>query len=133
EIRTLALTDYLTKMPNRMHLSDVIDAYINKFEHFAVLFVDLDDFKNYNDTKGHIFGDQLLVKVSDILRRKIYEDLFISRYGGDEFVILLKYRDFKSVKKLVDQLYKDFKDPIKVDQVDYPIDLSIGISLYPEH
>lgn len=133
EIRALALTDYLTKMPNRMHLSNVIDSYINNDHNFAVLFVDLDDFKNYNDTKGHIFGDQLLVKVSEVLRKKNYQDLFISRYGGDEFVILLKYRDFKSVKILIDNLYRDFKDPIHIDQSDYPIDLSIGISVYPEH
>jgi diguanylate cyclase (GGDEF)-like protein len=131
KIHSLALTDYLTKMPNRMHLADVIDSYIEKVETFAVIFVDLDDFKTYNDTKGHIFGDHLLINVTEVLKKPLYKDLFIARYGGDEFVILYKFQNIDDVELIVRSLYEDFKDPLIIQEGEYPIDLSVGIALSP--
>lgn len=133
EISALAFTDFLTKLPNRLYLSQKIEDYILNKIKFAVLFIDLDDFKNHNDTKGHIYGDKILIEVGKKLSNDNYSNLFLSRYGGDEFVILLPFENISIIEDTLDKIYDDFHTQIIVDEDEFVLDLSIGISIYPEN
>ena len=90
----LAHYDQLTKIPNRYLLFDRVDHLIAQSERnmstFALLFIDLDKFKIINDTKGHAFGDQVLIEVSLRLKQSIRNSDTVARIGGDEFVVLLE-------------------------------------------
>ena len=133
EIQKMALTDYLTKLPNRMCLSQTIEQYIKNKKRFAVLFIDLDDFKNYNDTKGHIFGDKLLIEVAENFKNNINQSHFISRYGGDEFVILAEYSTSNYLDDLIEIIFNTINHSFTINNIDYNLNLSIGISIFPDH
>lgn len=132
EISMLAYTDFLTKLPNRLYLSSEIDEYIIQEIKFALLFIDLDNFKNYNDTKGHVYGDKILIAVGKILNSPNKNTRFVSRYGGDEFILLVKFNDITEIDDVIEDLYKDFHNPITVEGDEIEIDISIGVSLYPQ-
>lgn len=132
EISMLAYTDFLTKLPNRLYLSSEIDEYIIQEIKFALLFIDLDDFKNYNDTIGHAYGDKILIAVGKILNSPNKNTRFVSRYGGDEFILLVKFNDITEIDDVIEDLYKDFHNPITVEGDEIEIDISIGVSLYPQ-
>ena len=132
-IYELALTDYLTKLPNRLGLVQTINKYIVDDVKFALIFIDLDNFKTFNDTKGHAYGDRILVKVSTILKKYTHERLYTGRYGGDEFIILFKYEKRKHIEQMLKHLYDKFKTPIILDHERNYVDLSGGVSLFPEH
>lgn len=133
EIAFLAYHDPLTLLPNRAKLKLQLES---RFEHsaaspFALLFLDLDNFKNINDTMGHKIGDTILIEVSDRLRESVGKYDFCARFGGDEFVILLQDADTQSVDAMAQRLIHTFKEPFKVDQMDFFLSSSIGIVLYP--
>lgn len=132
EISMLAYTDFLTKLPNRLYLSSEIYEYIIQEIKFALLFIDLDDFKNYNDTIGHAYGDKILIAVGKILNSPNKNTRFVSRYGGDEFILLVKFNDITEIDDVIEDLYKDFHNPITVEGDEIEIDISIGVSLYPQ-
>lgn len=134
EIAFLAYHDPLTMLPNRSKLKVQLDS---RFEHqsqipFALLFLDLDNFKNINDTMGHKVGDAILVEVSDRLRECTGRYDFCARFGGDEFVILLEDSDFESVNAMAERLVYMFKQPFKLNGMDYYLSSSIGIVFYPQ-
>ena len=130
--------DKLTNLPNRTLFFDRLEKTLaiskRKKHAFALLFIDLDSFKNINDTYGHAIGDQLLVEVSKKIQSCIREADTVARIGGDEFVILLTEiasNDEPGImaKRIIDILTK----PIQVKGHTCNIGVSIGISLYPEH
>lgn len=90
--RDLACTDPLTGLPNRLHLSEYFEKMIQKHEEknepFTVVLFDLDDFKKVNDTNGHTWGDEVLVTLTNILKKHITSQDFACRLGGEEFLIL---------------------------------------------
>jgi len=134
EIAFLAYHDPLTMLPNRAKLKLQLE---HRFEHartspFALLFLDLDNFKNINDTMGHEIGDQILSEVSRLIQGIAGTYDFCSRFGGDEFVILLQDADIESVDKFADRLIQLFKKPFRVNEIDFFLSLSIGIVLYPQ-
>jgi diguanylate cyclase (GGDEF)-like protein len=88
-IRRMAVTDALTGLANRRKLSDVLANPGDPGSAMAVIVMDVDNFKQYNDGYGHLAGDRLLVRLGDSLRSHFPEAHTISRYGGDEFVVLL--------------------------------------------
>src|SRR5690606_23109411 len=92
--RTLAFADSLTGLPNRARFNQELGFIINQAslndERVAVLFLDLDNFKNINDSLGHQVGDLLLKAVADRLRRCVRRSDFIARLGGDEFTVILR-------------------------------------------
>jgi diguanylate cyclase (GGDEF)-like protein len=138
ELQHLVLHDTLTKLPNRMLLEDRVQQAVEECKrgggHCAVLFVDLDRFKTFNDSLGHFAGDTVLRTVAERLRSTVRHEDTVSRLGGDEFVILLKHVAVASdpgdvARKIMDVLSR----PIVLDEHELRIGSSIGISVYPNH
>lgn len=134
-----AYHDPLTKLPNRTLLRDRLTQAIKQAkrekENFAVMFLDLDRFKNINDSLGHIVGDELLQKVSARLIDCIREGDTLARFGGDEFTFILPRlnNSQEDASKLATKILKSVKRPFIVDNRELYISASIGIAIYPQH
>lgn len=129
----LAYFDQLTTLPNRTSAKQKLIKETVEGNQFALLFIDLDDFKSFNDTKGHHFGDSILVSISNRLNILSNDNIFISRYAGDEFLILAKYDSIAEIHSLLKSIEHLFELPIQIEGNDYFLEASIGISLYPEN
>ncbi len=137
-ISHMASHDVLTGLPNRALLQDRITQAIefNQRHHgmAAVLFIDLDNFKNINDTFGHDVGDLLLKKVGARLLSSIRSGDTVARQGGDEFIVILPYIKETSVVEMVAQKILDMlSKPYQVNVHEFHVTCSIGVALYPEH
>lgn len=133
----MAYHDHLTNLPNRKLFEKSIDQKIidakNNIRKLAVLFIDLNNFKNVNDTLGHNVGDKLLEEVAKRLRSNLRQGDVVSRLGGDEFtVLLLDVESSQTAVKVTSKINDIFKEPIKIYEHEILIKPSIGISLYPE-
>ena len=143
EIFRLAYYDPLTHLPNRRLLQDrlhqAVAATGRSGLYGAILFIDLDNFKSLNDTKGHDVGDILLVEVAHRLRAIMREGDTVARQGGDEFVILLENLAEEAneaavlAKQLGDKLFGVMREPIRLKESNYYCKLSIGIRLFHAH
>jgi diguanylate cyclase (GGDEF)-like protein/PAS domain S-box-containing protein len=137
-IKQLAFFDQVTGLPNRALFKDrlavaVLSAARNK-ERLALMMVDLDRFKDVNDTFGHAVGDQLLRGVGERLRSLLRVSDTVSRIGGDEFMVLLPgINDLGDVATVAGKLTASFQTPFAVGGRDLSITASIGASVYPEH
>lgn len=137
-IEFLAFYDELTDLPNRNFfnkvLNEAIDAAKDNNELLAVYFVDINYFKEINDTLGYSFGDQLLKACGERLKAFLHTDTFIARMGGDEFLILQRHTENKDgAVNLAKNLISEFENPIKIDDYEIFTSISIGISMYPEN
>ena len=128
--------DNLTGLPNRAMFTDRVELAIKghgdkrKASDFAVLFIDLDRFKNINDTLGHSAGDQFLLEVSQRLRSAVGEHDLIARIGGDEFVILLEQvSDIEYAKQVAQSIIDMMRVPFVLDDQEHFSGASIGIAL----
>ena len=131
-IKYLANHDSLTNLPNRRKFIDVLATELNKNNKGVVMLLDLDNFKEINDTMGHIYGDRILIKISKELNKINDKNIFISRFGGDEFLILIKNEeDVKKIKEDIEIINEVFSKPYNVNDQKIFIDFSMGISLYP--
>ena len=134
-VRKLAFFDVLTGCLNKQTFMESLETWLSPGEAIkdaALLFIDLDDFKKINDTLGHEMGDKLLNYVAKVLRHIIPQDSFISRFGGDEFVIFkTSVSDLGEIQEMVYSILNIFQDPIRIDGKDIHITCSIGIALYP--
>jgi diguanylate cyclase (GGDEF)-like protein len=134
----LAFFDQVTGLPNRALFKDrlavaVLSAARNR-ERLALMMVDLDRFKDVNDTFGHAVGDQLLRAVGERLRSLLRVSDTVSRIGGDEFMVLLPgINDLGDVATVAGKLTASFQTPFAVGGRDLSITASIGASVYPEH
>ena len=133
----LAHHDSLTNMPNRVLFMDRLEQSIHKShraqEHSAVFFVDVDRFKEINDSFGHAFGDKILKEVSDRFQRSVREDDTIARIGGDEFTLIMEsIDDVQHTAVMAQKLIKSLEEPFIIDNQYLYITASIGISVYPE-
>jgi diguanylate cyclase (GGDEF)-like protein/PAS domain S-box-containing protein len=131
-----AYHDPLTDLPNRLLLKDRIHQAIlqakSRQEHVAVIFLDLDDFKQVNDTLGHTIGDNLLCQVAERLRRSLRPDDTVARHGGDEFIILSSgLSSEQQVAQIAQNLLDVISDPFDLGDEKKFITASIGIALYP--
>ncbi len=136
--RTLAFADSLTGLPNRARLSQELGFAINQAslndERIAVLFLDLDNFKNVNDSLGHQVGDLLLKAVADRLRRCVRRSDFIARLGGDEFTVILRRVETEEiVANIARNILEALNEPFVFIQKRMLVSTSIGISIYPSH
>lgn len=135
-----AFYDPLTNLPNRNLFFDrannAIQRYLKENNHnkkIALLFLDLDNFKNINNTKGHNSGDKLIVQVAVRLSNSLDKTITICHYGADEFVFLVP--DFKSIsdlKKIVEKIVNSFNQPFIINDDEFYITATIGISIYPD-
>ena len=129
--------DALTNLPNRALFHDRLKQSIYKSsrnnEKFALFFIDLDKFKDVNDTHGHELGDKLLVKVSKRLSSVLREDDTLARLGGDEFIVIMNnLKEFHFASVLAQKIIDILEVPIEVEGEELFISCSIGISLYPQ-
>ena len=131
--------DTLSKLPNRNLLNDRFNLLLSQSKRtdtkIAVLFIDLDGFKKINDNYGHNSGDLLLIEISERLKKAIRDSDTISRWGGDEFIILLNnIEDKDNVENFVTRMIFDCSKPVKISEsIEVTISLSIGISIYPDN
>lgn len=134
QIRHMAYHDALTELPNRYSLYDYLKKELkkDKVNQLGILFIDLDRFKLINDSLGHEFGDLLLKKVSDRLSNCIRKEDTIFRYGGDEFVIIIKDDGSRYSNAISQRIIKKLANPFIVLDHELYISPSIGISLYPQ-
>lgn len=134
EIAYLAYHDPLTALPNRTKLNMQLDSRLDHSatSPFALLFLDLDNFKNINDTMGHEIGDKILIEAGQRLRDTIGKYDFCARFGGDEFVLLLQDADIPSIDLAAHKLIQIFKTPFRINEMDFFLSSSIGIVLYPQ-
>lgn len=132
KLQHIAYYDTLTKLPNRELLKQRMIEELTEEAPTAVLFLDLDHFKNVNDMLGHSAGDRLLQDVASLLSETVGQSCFISRYAGDEFVLLMRYQQQKDIEAVVERLIHAFRTPFQMDQKQIYATLSVGISLYPE-
>lgn len=129
--------DYLTGLPNRQLFNDRLEQHIvqarRKNELAAILYVDLDRFKNINDSLGHASGDNLLRQVAERMRGCVRETDTVSRLGGDEFVILLSNVSMaKDAGYIAENIIKTISKPYFISAREIFINTSIGIALYPD-
>lgn len=132
----MAHYDALTGLGNRAKLNEEIEFLIKKAHRsaapFAVLFGDLDHFKEVNDSLGHEAGDQLLKIVARRLQKSLRHEDSVCRLGGDEFVILLQdVTKFEAVVSVADKLIKKIKKPIKIGTHRVQVGLTLGVALHP--
>ena len=132
-INFLAYHDPLTKLPNRRKFLAYLEGVIRNEQVGAVALLDLDNFKEINDTMGHVFGDRVLEIVASRLNSLASESVFISRFGGDEFLLLFLYPQETQLKKFVSTLFKTFDTKIKIHETELEIHFSMGISQFPFH
>ena len=133
ELHQKANYDTLTFLPNRTLFNDklaqtIANAQINK-EQFALLFIDLDQFKKINDTLGHNVGDLILIKVASRLKKLLKDEDSLARLGGDEFAIIQK--GINSSSQLAAKIIDVIKEPIIINEKTLFISSSIGISIFP--
>jgi diguanylate cyclase (GGDEF)-like protein len=138
ELRHLAEHDPLTLLPNRRQLFAHLKAAVARAEasaaYVGVLFVDLDNFKNINDSLGHAFGDRMLSAIAARLLATTNAAGFAARLGGDEFTVVYdEVKNVEAVNSLGQDLVRAFQAPIEVDGRHLMISISVGASMYPEH
>jgi len=132
-----ATHDDLTGLPNRVlffdRLSHSIDRGARSCTRFAVVFIDLDGFKEVNDVCGHAAGDEILRRVANRLQNSVRANDTVARIGGDEFTILFEpIPDRRTAETLVRALAEKFLEPLVIDGYQHPISMSAGIAIYPE-
>lgn len=136
KVQSLIYYDDLTNLPNRKQLKIICDELIDRKNQFALIFVDLNKFKMINDVYGHSVGDQLLINFSTIMRVALGDKGIITRYSGDEFIII--YKDFKCNSEFIEYYEKEilskFKNPIEInEEIKIFVDFSIGVAVYPRN
>ena len=137
ETRAQALTDDLTGLGNRRHLVDTLHATLDDArEHgdeLALLLIDLDGFKELNDTLGHHAGDEVLRQIGPRLKRLLRGDDTLARLGGDEFAVILQPGDEASASTAGLRLRAALEESFAVGGIHVHIDASVGIALFPGH
>ncbi len=133
ELENIAMYDLLTGLPNRNMLNYQLRKSLANIAHHesgvAVLFLDLDDFKKVNDSNGHHIGDKLLIQAADRVRLCVGEGDLASRFGGDEFVIVLSHlQNVEEAIEVAEKVLLQFKESIKLDSNMFYVSTSIGIA-----
>jgi diguanylate cyclase (GGDEF)-like protein/PAS domain S-box-containing protein len=129
--------DALTGLPNRVLLQDRLGVAIQhagpKKSALAVAYLDIDRFRHVNDSMGHAFGDILLQRMAEHLKGLVSQQATVSRYGGDEFVLLLdEAQDAEAALKVTNLICSAYEEPFHVDGRDVFLTWSIGIAVYPD-
>lgn len=136
KLNYLAFFDTLTELPNRKMILDRLELMVNLSQKnkssFALVFIDLDDFKIINDSMGHHIGDQLINAVAIRLGHLVYKEDILGRLGGDEFAVIIQ-RELKDegILQYVDDLRQSLEDQFVIDGSELSISASFGISIYP--
>jgi diguanylate cyclase (GGDEF)-like protein len=125
--------DFLTGLKNRQFLRFAESVWINKRSRpFSVFFIDLDNFKNINDSHGHSYGDILLKQVADRLLSVFSKNDLVCRQGGDEFIVLCRCYDEPSIGSLANRVLQAIATSYYVENYNFVLGASIGVACYPQ-
>lgn len=132
-----SLHDNLTGLPNRLYLSKEMEIIkenaVENGNKFALVFLDLDHFKNINDTLGHDVGDALLQTLANIMQETITINNLITRIGGDEFIIVISdINDAEDLLPIIKRLMEEFKRDLYIKGYSLRLSASIGVSIFPD-
>lgn len=132
---SLAFYDSLTKLPNRDYFINHVDQTITTLsdgrQKLAILFLDFDSFKSINDTAGHATGDLVLSKIAQVLVSVLDKEDVIARFGGDEFLVEVRRPKEEDLLLVTNTIMQALKNPIVLEQEEYFLPASIGVSIYP--
>ncbi len=129
--------DTLTGLPNRNSMNFALSTELARHQltgqSFGLLLIDLDHFKEVNDTLGHCVGDQLLASLAGRLARAVRLEDHVARLGGDEFAVIIPAADEAEARRVVQRIRSAVAEPIRVQTIELQVDASIGLALYPAH
>ena len=135
-MKKLAYTDYLTELPNRTAFTEMLDNVmltLRSEETIALMDIDIDNFKNINDSLGHSYGDELLIDVTYRLKQVLDENDYLARIGGDEFVVLTQnLQDTLVFEDKIKKIKNVFSYPFILSTKEYFVTVSIGVALAPK-
>jgi diguanylate cyclase (GGDEF)-like protein/PAS domain S-box-containing protein len=136
QIQQLAYFDPLTGLPNRLLLQDRCSQALSlagrSHQPVALMFIDLDHFKNINDSLGHHVGDEVLIQLAQRLKADVRKQDTVARFGGDEFILLLPNADMLRATHVADKFLQAAKKPLRIGQHDLTVTPSIGIAIFPK-
>lgn len=137
EVSKRARTDPLTGLNNRRHFDELLGQMIKETDRFgdpvALIMADVDHFKNVNDTWGHDAGDEVLKSLAQTLRAGVREADICSRFGGEEFAVVLPKTTLQGAAELADRLRKQVEEkPIRVGGEEIAVTISCGVACYPD-
>ena len=138
QLEYIATHDILTDLPNRVLLYDRLEVSINRVQRSdsigAVIFLDIDNFKDINDNFGHSYGDELLKICAKKLTSTLREKDTVGRLGGDEFLIIIdEFYSINDIEVVVKKLLAKFDQLVQVRDVEFDLSVSMGISIYPDN
>ncbi len=137
QLRKMAYFDDLTDLPNRKMLDRHIKKALARSKRhghpFAMMFLDLDDFKAINDELGHEVGDNYLVEITKRLDDCVREEDLIARFGGDEFIVVFEETEQTEIEAIAGRILDSLQSPVFIQDYELKVSASIGVSLYPEH
>jgi diguanylate cyclase (GGDEF)-like protein len=138
QLQHLAAHDPLTRLPNRrqflVQLHETLARATERGALAGVFFLDLDNFKNVNDSMGHVFGDRVLQAVSERLRATVRDFGYCARLGGDEFTVVFEEgRGTAEIERGAEHIVRGFQEPLVVDGRELLMGLSLGASVFPTH
>jgi diguanylate cyclase (GGDEF)-like protein len=138
QLKHLAAHDPLTRLPNRrqflLQLHETLACATADGALTGVFFLDLDHFKNVNDSMGHVFGDRVLQAVAERLRATVGDFGYCARLGGDEFtVVCASARHAEEIERVAHRIVGSFQEPLVVDGRELLMGLSLGASVFPDH
>lgn len=137
EMTHLAYHDPLTKLPNRLlfsqKLREAIAVAKEEKQKVGVLFLDLDGFKEINDTYGHKSGDLLLQKITRRLKKIVPEEDMIARFGGDEFTVIVQNATYEELEKIAQKIIEEIQKPLMLHKNKLFMTFSVGLSVCPDN
>jgi diguanylate cyclase (GGDEF)-like protein len=134
KLEYLATHDSLTKLPNRFYFQKKLQEVLKerrKYQEGGLFFLDIDHFKTINDNLGHDIGDKILMRITQRLKSALAEDDFLARFGGDEFVLIVKDANEEALENVAKAILKQFIKPFKIDKYLLELTTSIGICPFP--
>lgn len=135
-MKKLAYTDYLTELPNRIAFTEMLDNVmltLRSEEIIAVLDIDIDNFKNINDTQGHSYGDELLIDVTYRLKQVMDDNDYLARIGGDEFIFMTQnLKETTDIEEKIKKIKNVFSYPFVLSTKEYFVTVSIGVVFAPK-
>jgi len=137
ELQHLAYRDELTGLPNRTYFREILDMTIlntiKRNKVLSVMFIDVDNFRQVNDTYGHAMGDRLFVKIANAIVKKLKPDDILARCGGKDFLLMhCDSSNHSQVKELVSDILLAFDKPFILDENSFTLSASIGVCEYPK-
>lgn len=131
----MAQVDTLTGLLNRAYFTELFENLVEEDPEskHAILFMDLDGFKDINDSYGHNMGDKVLRVVANRLVMSARREDLVSRFGGDEFAMLISYNSIDQVRYVANKVVKAIDELMVIDGNEYHVGVSVGVAIYPDH